>query len=73
MQAHDHLCPRQFLGVRIGLAGMKILGFDEPLTWKELLAISEMDGCFVFVDGVAAAMGCTVGYRISITSQHSGW
>jgi formylmethanofuran dehydrogenase subunit E len=34
MQDHDHLCPRQILGVRIGLAGMKALGFDEPPTKK---------------------------------------
>jgi formylmethanofuran dehydrogenase subunit E len=26
MQDHDHLCPRQILGARIGLAGMKALG-----------------------------------------------
>jgi formylmethanofuran dehydrogenase subunit E len=40
---------------------MKVLGFDEPPTQKELLAISETDGCFV--DGVSAATGCTVGHR----------
>jgi formylmethanofuran dehydrogenase subunit E len=61
MQDHDHLCPRQILGVRIGLAGMKALGFDEPPTKKRLLVISETDGCFV--DGVTAATGCTVGHR----------
>jgi formylmethanofuran dehydrogenase subunit E len=61
MQDHDHLCPRQILGVRIGLAGMKLLGFDVPPTKKQLLIISETDGCFV--DGVIAATGCTVGHR----------
>jgi formylmethanofuran dehydrogenase subunit E len=61
MQDHDHLCPRQILGVRIGLAGMKALGFDEPPTKKHLLVISETDGCFV--DGVIAATDCTVGHR----------
>ncbi len=61
MQDHDHLCPRQILGVRIGLAGMKALGFSEPPAKKELLAIAETDGCFV--DGVIAATGCTVGHR----------
>ena len=58
---HAHLCPRQILGVRIGLAGMKALGFHEPATKKQLLVISETDGCFV--DGVIAATGCTVGHR----------
>ena len=61
MQDHDHLCPRQILGVRIGLAGMKALGFSEPPTKKQLIVISETDGCFV--DGVIAATGCTVGHR----------
>ncbi len=61
MQDHDHLCPRQILGVRIGLAGMKALGFNEPPAKKRLLIISETDGCFV--DGVIAATDCTVGHR----------
>ena len=58
---HSHLCPRQILGVRIGLAGMTALGFNEPPAKKQLLIISETDGCFV--DGVIAATGCTVGHR----------
>ncbi len=61
MQDHDHLCPRQILGVRIGLAGMKALGFSEPPAKKELLVIVETDGCFV--DGIVAGTGCTVGHR----------
>jgi formylmethanofuran dehydrogenase subunit E len=61
IQDHDHLCPRQILGARIGMAGMKALGFSEPPTKKQLLVISETDGCFV--DGVIAATGCTVGHR----------
>lgn len=58
---HNRLCPRQILGARIGLAGVKVLGFDEPPTKKQLLAIPETDGCFV--DGIVAATGCTVGHR----------
>lgn len=61
MQDHDHLCPRQILGARIGMAGMKVFNFTEPPKKKELLIISETDGCFV--DGVIAATGCTVGHR----------
>ena len=61
MQDHDHLCPRQILGARIGMAGMKALNVTEPPKKKELLIISETDGCFV--DGVIAATGCTVGHR----------
>lgn len=57
---HSHLCPRQVLGVRIGLAGAAALkpADGRPL---RLLVILETDGCFV--DGVSAATGCAVGKR----------
>ena len=58
---HSHLCPRQILGVRIGLAGLSTLGFDEPPARKRLLIITETDGCFA--DGLSAATDCTVGHR----------
>ncbi len=58
---HDHLCPRQILGVRIGLAGLHALGFEEPPAKKRLLVILETDGCFA--DGVMAATQCGVGHR----------
>ncbi len=58
---HSHLCPRQILGVRIGLAGMSALGFDAPSDKKRLLVIAETDGCFV--DGLTAATKCAVGHR----------
>ncbi len=60
-QHHSHLCPRQILGVRIGLAGMKALGLEANEGTKRLLVILETDGCFA--DGVIAATGCTVGHR----------
>jgi formylmethanofuran dehydrogenase subunit E len=58
---HSHLCPRQVLGARIGLAGAQALGLDAPRSDKRLLVILETDGCFA--DGVEAATGCTVGHR----------
>lgn len=58
---HDHLCPRQILGVRIGLAGLRALAFSEPPAKKRLLVILETDGCFA--DGVMAATACNVGHR----------
>jgi len=58
---HTHLCPRQVLGVRIGLAGAAALGFEFPRYDKRMLIILETDGCFA--DGVEAATGCTVGHR----------
>ncbi|MDI6696065.1 MAG: FmdE family protein [Anaerolineales bacterium] len=58
---HSHLCPRQVLGGRIGLAGVEALGLEAPRRDKRLLIIMETDGCFA--DGVEAATGCTIGRR----------
>lgn len=58
---HSHLCPRQILGVRIGLKGLAVCGVDASSKAKHLLVISETDGCFV--DGIIAATKCTVGHR----------
>ena len=58
---HKHLCPRQVLGVRMGLLGGKWLGLQVPQEGKRLLALVETDGCAV--DGIAAASGCRVGRR----------
>ena len=59
---HSHLCPRQVLGVRIGLFAVNYLGLvagENPK--KRLLTIVESDGCFS--DGVKAATDCTLGHR----------
>jgi formylmethanofuran dehydrogenase subunit E len=58
---HTHLCPRQVLGARIGLAGAAALGISLPLRGKRLLIILETDGCFA--DGVEAATGAAMGHR----------
>ncbi|MGB2956689.1 MAG: FmdE family protein [Anaerolineales bacterium] len=58
---HTHLCPRQVIGVRLGLAGAAILNIGVPQKKKTLLTIVESDGCFA--DGVEVATGCTVGHR----------
>ena len=29
---HSHLCPRQVLGVRMGMAGLAALGLEAPIT-----------------------------------------
>lgn len=60
-KAHKHLCPRQILGARIGLAGAKALMMDVPRNDKKMLVIVETDGCFV--SGVQAATGCAVNRR----------
>lgn len=65
---HDHLCPRQVLGVRLGLFGLKQLGFIEDGCQhrfnnkdKRLLTIVETDGCGA--DGIAVATDCSIGRR----------
>jgi formylmethanofuran dehydrogenase subunit E len=58
---HHHLCPRQVLGARVGLAAAAALHLTTPRTDKRLLVILETDGCFA--DGLEVATGCTVGHR----------
>ena len=58
---HNHLCPRQVLGVRMGMLAGELLDIDVPQTKKRLLVIVESDGCFA--DGVSTASGATVGHR----------
>lgn len=56
-----HLCPRQVLGVRVGMFAGKLLQLELPQIDKRLIAFVETDGCFT--DGVSAASGCFVGRR----------
>jgi formylmethanofuran dehydrogenase subunit E len=65
---HSHLCPRQVLGVRMGMVGAALLGLDAPRTDKRLLVIVETDGCFV--SGIEAATGAAVGHRTLIVEDY---
>lgn len=58
---HKHLCPRQVLGVRMGMYAAELLGIDLPQQDKRVLTFVETDGCFA--DGISAATGCTLGHR----------
>jgi formylmethanofuran dehydrogenase subunit E len=58
---HKHLCPRQVLGVRMGLYAGKLLRLDLPRDDKQLHVFVETDGCFV--DGISVATGCSIGHR----------
>lgn len=58
---HRHLCPRQVLGLRLGLAGAAILDLAVPRHDRRLLVISESDGCFA--DGLEVTTGATTGRR----------
>ena len=65
---HQHLCPRQVLGVRLGLRGLRALKLSGPGNLprflnhdKRLLTIVETDGCGA--DGIAVAVDCSIGHR----------
>ncbi|HSM58572.1 MAG TPA: FmdE family protein [Candidatus Sulfomarinibacteraceae bacterium] len=67
-QRHRHLCPRQVLGLRLGLRGLRALGFADDAgrpryenKRKRLLVIAETDGCGL--DGIAVATDTAVGRR----------
>ena len=58
---HHHLCPRQVLGVRMGMFAGDWLGVDLPQADKRVFVFMETDGCAC--DGVAVASGARVGRR----------
>jgi formylmethanofuran dehydrogenase subunit E len=58
---HDHLCPRQVLGVRMGLVGLDALQTIFPIGREDGLVLVETDGCFV--DGIEVSTGVTIGHR----------
>ncbi len=58
---HDHICPRQVLGARMGIYAAELLGLDLPQHDKRVCTFVETDGCFA--DGVMVATGCALGHR----------
>lgn len=58
---HHHLCPRQVLGVRMGMYAAALLELELPQAHKRLLTFVETDGCFA--DGISVATGCWLGHR----------
>ena len=60
---HRHLCPRQVLGVRMGLFAGQILDLPvpQPDKVKRIFTIVETDGCGA--DGVSVATNCWIGRR----------
>jgi formylmethanofuran dehydrogenase subunit E len=65
---HDHICPRQILGLRMGVLAGKLLGLSLPQSCKRLMAFVETDGCFA--DGVMVATGCALGRRTMRLIDH---
>ena len=60
-ERHGHLCPRQVLGVRMGMLAARFFKFALPQSEKRLLTLVETDGCFA--DGVAVTTNCELGRR----------
>ena len=60
-QRHDHLCPRQVLGVRLGMYAGCVLGLELPQIDKRLFTFAESDGCGT--GGISVATGCWVDRR----------
>lgn len=58
---HRKLCPKQVLGVRMGLYAGELLNLPLPNRDSRLLVILETDGCFA--DGIEVTVGCTIGKR----------
>lgn len=68
MVLHDHICPRQILGLRMGELAGRLLRLDLPQADKRMLALVETDGCFA--DGVMVATGCSTGHRTLRVIDH---
>jgi formylmethanofuran dehydrogenase subunit E len=58
---HDHICPRQVLGLRMGELAAETFDLALPQSEKHMLAFVETDGCFA--DGIMVATGCSLGHR----------
>ena len=58
---HRRVCPREVLGVRMGLHAGEVLGLDLPRTDKRLFVLVETDGCLA--DALSVATGCWLGHR----------
>jgi formylmethanofuran dehydrogenase subunit E len=58
---HKRVCPRQVLGLRMGLYAGELLEIELPQRDKRLLVIAETDGCAL--DGISLSTGCCAGRR----------
>jgi formylmethanofuran dehydrogenase subunit E len=64
VQMHGHICPGTVVGVRLSLLGLALLGYEAPLSdrdIKNVIAFVEIDRCMA--DAVAATTGLKLGRR----------
>jgi len=58
---HQTVCPRQILGLRMGMLAGELFAVEFPQQDKRIFAFLETDGCFA--NGITIATGCSVGHR----------
>jgi len=57
---HGGICAGVVIGARMGIAGMRELGFDDGKKHRPVV-FTEVDRCMT--DGIQAATGCSIGHR----------
>lgn len=63
-KTHGHMCPGQVLGVRMGMLGLALLGFEAPLddaNIKKVIIFVEIDRCAA--DALTSTTGVKLGRR----------
>ena len=58
---HGHLCHGMVMGVRMARYGCRLLGIDDPRSYRDLVAYVEIDRCAT--DAVGVVCGITLGKR----------
>lgn len=58
---HGHLCGGMFLGVRMARFALKLLGIEDPFTFRDLIVYVEIDRCAA--DAICVVTGCTLGRK----------
>ena len=58
---HGHFCIGQVIGVRMARLALRLLGFDGPRPYPDLIVYVECDRCLT--DAVGTVTGCKLGRR----------
>lgn len=65
---HAHFCPRQVLGLRMGLYAGELLALGVPRNDKRLFIFVETDGCLA--DAISVSTGAWLGHRTMRLIDH---
>ena len=58
---HGHLCHGMVMGVRMARYGCRLLGIEDPRSYRDLVTFVEIDRCAT--DAVGVVCGVTLGRR----------